>query len=124
VSQNGNLVLVTPALGDTQNAACWLVVTQDGKVAYTANSASGTISSYTVSPGGNLSLLSEAAASLAGGAPIDMTLSNNSRFLYVRDANNADVSGFRIEPDGTLTPISVGSGVPSGAQGIAASVDT
>ncbi len=57
LDQNGSLTVSTPALGDTQTAACWLVVTQNGRFAYTANAGSGTISSYALSEGGELTLL-------------------------------------------------------------------
>jgi 6-phosphogluconolactonase len=121
VEEDGGVDVITPALGDTQTAACWLVVSRNGKFAYTANSASGTISSYAVSRDGSLGLVNITAASLgAGGAPIDMALSRNNRFLYVRDAGHGNVSGFRIEADGSLTSVGVVSGVPSGAQGVAA----
>jgi 6-phosphogluconolactonase (cycloisomerase 2 family) len=119
VNEDGNLVVVTPALGDTQTAACWVVIPRNGKFAYTSNTGSGTISSYTISDGGNLALLEITAAS-TGSVPIDMALSNNSRFLYVRNAGNGTISGFRIGSDGSLTPVSSASGVPVGAQGIAA----
>ncbi len=113
--------MISPALGDTQTAACWVVVTQNGRFAYTSNTGTGTISSYAVSDGGNLTLLNVAAASTGNGStPIDMALSNNSRFLYVRNGGNGTISGFRVGADGSLTPVTSATGVPAGAQGIAA----
>ncbi len=121
VDDSGTVALVSPAVPDTQNAACWLVVPQDGRFAYTANAGSGTISSYTVAPGGELTLLQVAAASTGGGtAPTDMALAGGSRFLYVRDGANGAVDGFRVGPRGSLTPVGTVTGVPAGAQGIAA----
>ncbi|MBV8454916.1 MAG: beta-propeller fold lactonase family protein [Deltaproteobacteria bacterium] len=121
VEENGVLELITPALGDTQKAACWVVVPRDGRFAYTSNTASNTISSYTVSDDGKLALLKVKAASTGkGSVPIDMALSNNSDFLYVRNGGNGTVSGFRIHADGSLTEVTSAAGVPSGAQGIAA----
>jgi len=121
VRNNGDLFTVTPALGDTQSAACWVVIPRAGRIAYTSNTASGTISSYAVSDGGRLKLVSVVAASTGNGStPIDMALSGNSRFLYVRTAGNGGISGFRIDEDGSLTLITSATGVPAGAQGIAA----
>ncbi|WP_233809670.1 lactonase family protein [Paraburkholderia sp. HP33-1] len=100
-----------------QTAPCWLVTTGDGRYAYTANAGSGTISSLQIGADGTLSLLNPAAGTLD--APLDMALSSRSKFLYVREGNGA-VSGFRVMPDGTLEPIGAVTGVPSGAQGIAA----
>jgi len=121
VDEDGRLAVVTPALGDTQTAACWVVVPRNGRFAYTSNTGSGTISSYSISEGGHLALLNVAAALTGtGGIPVDMAFSDNSRFLYVREAGNDTVAGFRVGADGSLTPIGSASGVPSGVQGIAA----
>jgi len=121
VDEDGNAAIVTPALGDTQKAACWLVVPRNGRFAYTANAASSTISEYGVSEDGNLTLLDAVAASTGtGSTPTDMALSGNSHFLYTRDGGKGAVSGFRIGADGALTPIAKVAGVPAGSQGIAA----
>ncbi len=121
LDDDGNLSVVTPALGNTQSAACWVVVPQNGRFAYTSNAGSGTISSYTIEDHGHLTLLDVAAAAVAGGsAPTDMALSNNSRFLYVRNGGNGTISGFRVAADGSLTPVTAASGLPDGTQGIAA----
>jgi 6-phosphogluconolactonase len=121
VAETGNLTVITPAIGDTEEATCWVVVTQNGKFAYTANAGSSTISSYTVSPDGNLTLLNPAAAAFAGGGvPLDMALSTLGRFLFVRVFNSGTIASFRVEADGSLTPLGVASGVPAGSQGIAA----
>jgi 6-phosphogluconolactonase (cycloisomerase 2 family) len=121
VDENGSLVVVTPSLADTQTAACWVVVPENGRFAYTSNTGSGIISSYIVSDGGSLALLNAAAASTGNGsAPTDMALSDNSRFLYVRNAGNGTISGFRVQADGSLTPVTSATGLPAGATGIAA----
>lgn len=121
VDEDGNVNVITSALGDTQTAACWVVVPRNGHFAYTTNTGSGTISSYAVEQDGSLELLNVVAASTGGGSvPIDMALSNNSRFLYVRNGGNGTISGYRIEADGSLMPIATIGGVPAGAQGIAA----
>ncbi len=121
VDQNGDVALVTPALGDTQTAACWLLLSQSGRFAYTTNAGSGTISSFAVAEDGNLGLLNVAAASTgAGSTPTDMDLSNNGQFLYIRNGGNGTISGFHVEADGSLTPVTTVSGLPAGSQGIAA----
>jgi 6-phosphogluconolactonase (cycloisomerase 2 family) len=121
VQENGSLLPVTGELGDTQTAACWVVVPQDGRFAYTSNTGSGTISSYSVLHGGSLSLLNAVAASTgSGSAPTDMAVSENSRFLYVLNSGNGTVSGFRVQSDGALTPVTFAGGLPAGAVGLAA----
>ncbi len=118
VDEDGSLDTVTSFVDDSQAAACWVVVTENGNFAYTSNTGSNTISSYTVSAEGNLALLNMIAG--AGSVPIDMALSNNSRFLYVRNAGNGTISGFRVQADGSLTPVSSATGLPAGAAGLAA----
>jgi 6-phosphogluconolactonase (cycloisomerase 2 family) len=121
IGPTGKVSVITPALGDTQSAACWLVVTKDGRFAYVANTGSGTISSYTVSDTGSIALLNTTAATLASGAiPIDMALTDDGEFLYVRDAGHGAIVGFSIGIEGSLTQVASVSGVPAGAQGIAA----
>lgn len=121
IEDNGKLELQTGTLGDTQKANCWVVVTTDGHYAFTTNTASGTISSYSISREGRLNLLNAVAGDTgAGTAPIDMALSDGSHFLYVREAVNGMVDGFKVESDGSLTPVGSAGGVPGGAQGLAA----
>jgi 6-phosphogluconolactonase len=100
-----------------QHAPCWLVTTGDGRYAYTANAGSGTISSLQIAADGTLSLLNPTAGTLS--APLDMALSSRSKFLYVREGSGA-VTSFRVMPNGTLEPLGSVTGIPPGAQGIAA----
>jgi len=118
VDEDGNPEVITPALGDTQKAACWVVVTRNGRFAYTSNTGSNTISSYTISEEGDLALMNVTAAN--GNIPLDMALTRNGRFLYARNAGNSAVTGFRVEANGSLTPVTSAAGLPAGAAGIAA----
>lgn len=118
VDEDGALDAVTLAEYDNQAAACWVVATPDGRFAYTSNTASGTISSFAVSPGGDLELLNMAAGSAS--VPVDMALSSNGQFLYSRNAGNNTISGFGIGGDGSLTWVTTAAGLPSGAAGLAA----
>jgi 6-phosphogluconolactonase (cycloisomerase 2 family) len=120
IGAGGQLRRISPAIGDTQTAACWLVVTGNGQFAFTTNSGSGTISSYSVAGNGDLALLNVAAATPGDVTPVDMALSADSRFLYVRDGGTGDLSAYSIGSDGSLTPLAGAAGIPSGAQGIAA----
>jgi 6-phosphogluconolactonase len=117
IDRNADLELVSGSVALTQNAPCWLVTTQDGRYGYTANAGSGTISSLGIAPDGALNLLNPAAGTLA--APLDLAMTGNSKFLYVRQGTGA-VTGFRLASDGVLTQIGSWTGLPAGAQGIAA----
>jgi len=111
-------LVISAAVPDKQTAACWVAVTQDGAYAYTVNTGSNSISSYTVSVGGQLTLLNSMAA--GGNVPVDTALSRESKFLYVRNGGDGSVEGFAVNPDGSLTTVAIGGGLPDGAAGLAA----
>lgn len=120
-SAGGMLSVVSASVPDFQTAACWVVITNNGKFAFVSNTGSGSISSYFINDDGTIELLHSVAGSTgAGSSPIDMALSNNSRFLYVTDNGTQMVHSFEVEKDGTLTSIDNDGGLPFGVQGIAA----
>ena len=120
-SDDGALQLITGTVPDTQKANCWVAATKNNRYAYVTNTGSGTISSYLISPDGSLRLLNATAVVTGPGtAPIDFALSNDSQFLFVRLGTKGTVAGFRVESDGSLTPVGSTKGVPAGAQGVAA----
>ena len=122
-ADNGTLSVISGSVANSQTASCWVVIPNSGKFAFVSNTASGTISSYRINPvDGSLTLLNPVAASTGmGSAPIDMTLSVNSRFLFVLLGGNQSVASFRIGGgDGSLTPVDTIGGLPFGAQGIVA----
>jgi 6-phosphogluconolactonase (cycloisomerase 2 family) len=111
-------LVISAAVPDNQTAACWVAVTEDGTYAYTVNTGSNSISSYSVSVGGKLTLLNPTAA--GGNFPTDAALSKDSKFLYVRNGGDGSVAGFAVNPDGSLTTVAIGGGLPDGAAGLAA----
>ena len=119
--ESGALKLVTGSLANGQAATCWALVTSDGRYAYSVNAGNGTISSYAASPDGILALLNPVAATTGtGSTPTDAALSTDSKFLYVRDGGLNLVHGFRVEANGSLTPVGTTGGLPANGQGIAA----
>jgi 6-phosphogluconolactonase (cycloisomerase 2 family) len=123
VDQDGDgddLKTISKSVPDTQTAACWIVVSRTGRVAFASNTGSGTISSFDVKPGGALSLTESVAGSLgAGSGVIDMALSRGSRFLYVLSSNLGTVTGFRVSGGHLVQVTSIG-GLPASIQGLAA----
>jgi 6-phosphogluconolactonase len=112
--------VVSPSVGTTQTAACWVAISKNGKFAYDTNAGSGTISSYTIGKDGSLNLLNAAAGSTGtGSSPIDMAFSDNGAFLYALSAAGHTISAFRMQSDGSLVAIGT-INVPSGAVGLAA----
>jgi 6-phosphogluconolactonase len=126
VSDEGNLSAIGAEVSDNQTASTWLAVTGNGTIVFTANTVSGTISSFAVSPeSGNVTLSRPVAASLrseesGSSFPSDMALSNDSRYLYVRNGANGTVSAFIVQVDGSLTRVAHAEGLPESAAGIAA----
>ncbi|MCZ7396440.1 MAG: beta-propeller fold lactonase family protein [Candidatus Methanoperedens sp.] len=117
VDDHGNLVTISGSVPDFQIAACWVVVTKNGKFAYTNNAHSGTISSYEIGKTGMISLL-DSIAGTPGAGNIDLALSKNSKFLYSLNSGAHTIAGFRVNPDGSLIAVPT-VGVPIGANGLA-----
>ena len=123
VSEDGNaLSVISPSVKDNQSAACWVVVTENGRYAYTTNTGSGSISGYRVARDGTLSLLGDGLTAVigAGTGPIDAALSKGSQFLYVLNSGIGTVSGYRVEPNGSLSPIDSVGGLAPGVNGLVA----
>jgi 6-phosphogluconolactonase (cycloisomerase 2 family) len=119
VGGDGQLELISGPVATTQTAACWIAISEDGGIAFTTNTGSGTISRLAIGPGGALEL-EEAVAGMTGpgSAPQDASFTPGGRFLYVRnDAGN--VGAFRLEGNGALTHVGDFGPLPAGANGIA-----
>jgi 6-phosphogluconolactonase len=115
----GGLRLITASLPTTQTAACWLVVTGNGRFAYTDNTGSSTVSSFAVAQDGSLALLNGTAGSTpAGTSPIDLALSAGSQYLY--SLASGTISEFQVAADGSLTPIGSITGLPASTVGLQA----
>jgi 6-phosphogluconolactonase (cycloisomerase 2 family) len=117
-----NFKAISNLVPDYQVAACWLVVSSDGKFAYVANAGSGNISAYQVSSSGRLSLLdaSGITASTGNGShPVDMALSSGDGFFYVLNTGTQTISAFAVDASGGLSFIANIS-APAAASGLAA----
>jgi len=104
-----------------QAAPCWLITSPNGRYAYTANAGSGTISGFSISRDGSLSLLDAdgITADLGTGShPLDESVSPDGGFFYNLTDGAHIISGFAIGSDGDLTPAGVTTGIPVGAAGI------
>ena len=118
--RDGRLTVLSGSVPTSQTAACWIVITKNGKFAYTTNTGSNNISSYRVGRTGRLTL-HEAVATPTGAGPIDMALNKNSRFLYVLNAGSRSIEVFQVDRgNGRLTTGTGVSGLPNGANGLVA----
>jgi 6-phosphogluconolactonase (cycloisomerase 2 family) len=120
VSRTGNLQVISPSVETTQTAVCWVVVSNDGRVAFTTNTGSGTLSTYNIDFQGSLELRAGIAGETgAGSGPLDLTLTNNGRFLYALARLGGSIEAFRVSIGGNLTPLQ-SIAIPTTANGLAA----
>jgi len=118
IGSAGALTPTQAAVPDGQTAACWVAQGQDGDV-FVDNAGSGTISSYRVSPAGQVTFLRNTSAG-TGAAPLDNAVSSDGRNLYVFNASLDQLAEFSVGPDATLAPDGT-QALPAGSSGIAAS---
>ena len=107
-----------------QTDVCWVLITNDGRYAFTANFGSGTISSYSFDPSGALTLINGNAAFFGDmSQPVDIDLSADGRYLYQLLRGTGAVAALRVEENGSLTSLGIivgGLPVADGASGLAA----
>lgn len=123
LASGGALTPITPSISTGGRAPCWVIITSDGRFAYTTNSASSFLAGYSVDAAGHLTPLTPGAHtgdSGAGATPLDLDRVGN-RFIYTLEAGTGTIGTFVINPDGTLAArADVSAGAPaSGMQGLA-----
>lgn len=121
VGSDGTLAPITSSLPTHQTAACWLVVTGNGRYAYTTNTGSASLTGLAIARSGAVGLLdADGFTAPAGAGPIDAALSRNSRFLYVLNGGEGSLSAYWVRADGSLVPLPGVSGLPASTNGLAA----
>lgn len=123
ISDSGELTVISGAVPTEQTAACWAVLSGNGRFVYTANAGSGSISGYSISAEGSLRLLSPSgitAVTGAGSHPVDMAESRGGRFLFVLANGNGTLNAFHIAENGLLGTAGVVTGLPTSSAGLAA----
>jgi 6-phosphogluconolactonase (cycloisomerase 2 family) len=124
--RNGTLSVRDAAVSTLQRAPCWLIATHDGRFVYTANAGSNSVTGFALSPTGTLTILTPTGMTGvlgAGATPLDLDVSQDSRYLYVLKAGVNSVGAFAVSRDGSLTNLPDGVGGLSnrgGQMGIAA----
>ena len=116
VSNNGKVKVVSGSVLDGQEAACWVAVTPNSRLAFAANAHNDTISSFRIGRDGSLTLAEAVAATLpAGNGPLDEAISHDGMFLYQLTGTGNTLTAFKIHADGTL--MQVGGAVALNAPG-------
>jgi 6-phosphogluconolactonase len=122
IGREGVLTALSASVATGQTAACWTAVTPDGRFAYVTNTGSGSITGYVVDFDGQIELLDDdgrTGLTGDGSTPIDVVISDNGRYLYNLNSGTHTIGTFRIQTDGSLTPLPFTVGLPVGTNGLA-----
>jgi 6-phosphogluconolactonase (cycloisomerase 2 family) len=123
VSRDGMIRVLTGSAPNYQGAPCWVILSENGRFAFVANTGSGTVSAYRIRTNGTLRLLDpDGVAGVTGDdtRPADMGLSDDGRYLYARNGGTGTISVFRVQHDGSLKHLGETGMLPAGAAGLAA----
>lgn len=121
IGTGGALRLLSASVGTTETAACWVVITGDGRFAYATNTGSGSITGYSLSRGKLTLLDADGVTATTDAGPIDVAVSRNSQFLYSLNSAGHSITGFSVDAGGGLTPVNAGAtGLPVGTMGLVA----
>ena len=119
IGYNGAITLVDGSVGAGQSAACWVVINNNGKFAYTTNTNNNNISTFGINNSGDISVTQAISATTQAG-PIDAALSNNSKYLYVLNGGAHSIQVYAAGNDGSLSMVQTVTGLPAGTNGLAA----
>jgi 6-phosphogluconolactonase (cycloisomerase 2 family) len=120
VGPDASLTPVSSMVMTGQRAACWAIVTKNGRYGYVTNAGTGNISGFAIGQDGSASLLNaDGVTAVTGGNPTDVAMSENSHFLYARVAALNAIAIFAVGADGSLTPLPLFTGTPAGLVGLA-----
>jgi 6-phosphogluconolactonase len=121
---DGSLAVITASLSTLGKAACWNVVTSNGRFTYTSNAASASLSAFSIVNDGSLTAVAGTvvAAQPAGSSNIDIAMTQNGKFLYSLNTGTGTIGGWTVQNDGSLLHLGTGASFPatSGFNGIAA----
>jgi 6-phosphogluconolactonase len=121
LARNGTITPITANVATTETAACWVVVTRNGRYTYTTNTGSNSISGFRIASDGALTLLdADGKTATTGAGPLDLALAKKSRLLYSLNSGVPEIQGFAVNGDGSLDPLGSVGGLPAGTVGLAA----
>jgi 6-phosphogluconolactonase (cycloisomerase 2 family) len=102
-------------VGNDGRASCWIEASQDGRYLFVVNTASHTVSTYSVGHDGSIAFLQSTPAADLGGGAEDDRLAPDGNTLWVVQAGADQVAGFTVNDDGSLNLLSQTAG-PAGAK--------
>jgi DNA-binding beta-propeller fold protein YncE len=98
---------------DLQTAPCWVEISHDGKYLFTVNTASSTISRYSIAADGTLTLLG--STPFNGKGAFDARLAPDGATLWVVDDGSNAVSGLTVNGGDLSELASSPTSLPAGA---------
>jgi 6-phosphogluconolactonase len=101
---NGVLTALGAPVSNDGTASCWIEISHDGRYLYVVNTASSTISSYSIGFNGALTFLQSTPIKGTSLGAEDARLSPDGSTLWVVDAAADEISGFAVH-GGTLTEL-------------------
>ena len=115
------LTPISTSVPDHNTAPCWVVITRNGSFAFTSNTASATISAYSIDAMGNLTLTTPNGVSAqTGQSPTDLALGPHDTYLFVLNLKSRTIGAYAVGSGGTLTSARGARGLPAHALGLAA----
>jgi DNA-binding beta-propeller fold protein YncE len=109
---DGTLVPIA-SVANGQAALCWVALARG--FAFGTNTGSGTVTSYRGDGRGGYSVVAQTSVDRG---PIDLTASEDGKFLYVEAGVAGAIDALRVNGDGTLTAVGTVTGL-DGLEGIA-----
>src|SRR5262249_47990628 len=95
VDDDGTLTLISESVPTHQKAACWMAVSKNGRLCYSANTATSSTSGFHIAPDGGISLVTpDGLTGATGAGPNDLTFSEDSRYLYTLNSSGGSISAF------------------------------
>ena len=117
---DGRLTPISAMIMTGQRAACWAVITPNGRFGYVTNAGTGNISGVALDRNGAATLLNaDGVTAITGGNPTDMAMSEDGRFLYARVAALNRIAIFKVGHNGALAALPALNGTPAGLAGLA-----
>jgi 6-phosphogluconolactonase (cycloisomerase 2 family) len=116
---SGNIYTIRGEVKDFQSAPCWVAPTHYGRFAFVTNAGSNSISSYYISPYGDIHLVFFAKTT-TGESPIDIVVSGNNGYVYNLNSKSHTISEYKRGVLGTLKNIGEMPDLPAAAAGLAA----
>jgi len=115
-----SLTVLTSSAPTFQTAACWLVLSPDKKMAFTTNPGSDSISRFSLSFDGELTLERHWRKLLKrGDRPLDIAVTKDSRALYVLLSGSDKLAMIPIHASRKRVRVAQRLSVPTGANGLA-----